>query len=273
LGSGVLAYLLVTRVMIPQFTDKTDYMLLDLYRHLGNSPAEIVVNLVSHPLNTLGILFAPPKPWYLLGLLLPLVFLPLLHWRLVLIMIPLFGINLLSPRPIQWDLYHHFHGLVVPLLILAAILSLAALVRRQLLGVYTLHWSVAAMLIGTLATNVLYGNPLPGIFKYWQPSERAQAANPLVGLVPDGASLAVSNLVSPHVAPRRELYLLPSNDPFYVEEPLKRAQYALVDWNNPPERREVEAAMEQGGWCLVAEEARYRLLKQQPGARGERCSS
>lgn len=298
IAMAVAWYIFVTNIMVPRFTDRPGYLFLEHYGYLGDSPGAILANVILNPLNTLGILFAPPKLWFLLGMFLPLAFLSLLNWRLMLVMIPLYGLNLLSPRKIQWDVYHHYQGLIVPLMVLAAIFGLATITRRRLIGRWTLHLGVTAMLLGTMASHYLYGNQIVSIFKRWQPTERVMAANEIVRAVPDDVSLAVSNVLAPHVAPRREIFLLPGDDFHYVAEPLAKADYALVDLDVEGERDELTQAIAAGGWCIVdssrdesavrtitdalrlqAADAYgidratpdYLLLRREPAAQGERC--
>ena len=271
-ASAVAWYLAVTQWIVPSFTDRPGYLFLEHYRYLGDTPLAILLNLVTHPLNTLRILFAPPKLWFLLGMFLPLAFLPLLDWRLLLIMMPLYGLNLVSPRKIQWDVYHHYQGLIVPLMILGAIYGLATLHRRRVFGPHTLGWGVAAMLAGTLLSHLLFGNPLPRMLKRWHPTARQIAANQLVERVPDDAPVAAGNLLAPHLPPRRQIFLVPGGDFYYVADPFARAEYALVDLTKPLEREATEAAIARGGWCVLDTQADYLLIKKQPQARGESCT-
>lgn len=276
IGSAVVWYLFVTQIMVPSFTTRQGFLFLEHYRYLGDSPAAILTNVITNPLNTLAILFTPPKLWYLLGMFLPLAFLSLLNWRLLLIMLPLYGLNLLSPRKIQWDVYHHYQGLIVPLMVLAAILGLKALRRRQLLGRHTLSWGIAALVLGTVLSHALYGNQIVSVLKRWTPTERAVAANELVAQIPDDVPVAAGNLIAPHLPARREIFLVPGGDFFYVAEPFAKAEYALTDIQpdaeDSRERDATLAAIQAGGWCVVDQRAEYVLLRRQPQAQGERCA-
>ena len=277
IASAVVWYLFVTNVMVPTFTDRPNYLFLEHYRYLGETPGQIALRVVANPLNTVRILFTPLKLWYLLGMFLPLAFIPLLNWRLLLVMLPLYGLNLLSPRKIQWDVYHHYQGLIVPLMILAAIFGLGSLVRGRRLGRRTLEWGVAAMLVGTLLSHALFGNELTRIFKRWRPTEREVAANTLVEAVPDDVPVAAGNLLAPHLSPRRQIFLVPGGDFYYVAEPFGKAQYALVDMTREPERTATQAAISKGGWCVLdrrtdSRSYDYLLIKKQPLAHGEACT-
>ena len=276
IASAVLWYAFVTQIMVPSFTTRPGFLFLDHYSYLGDSPAAIVLNVVTHPLTTLRIMFSAEKLWYLLGMFLPLAFLSLLRWRLVLVMLPLYGLNLLSPRKIQWDVYHHYQGLIVPLMLLAAILALKTLARRRTLGPHTLGFLLGAIVLGSVLSHALYGNQIVSVLKQWTPDPRAVAANQLVAEVPEDAPVATGNLVAPHLAPRRKLFLVPGGDFFYVAQPFAQADYALTnlepDAEDEGERDTTLAAISAGGWCVVDQRAKYVLLKRQPTAHGERCT-
>ncbi len=271
IGSAVVWYLFVTKIMVPHYTDRPGYMFLEHYRQFGDTIGEIVVNIIANPFNTLSIMLTPAKLWFLLGMFLPLAFLSLLNWRLLLVMLPLYGLNLLAPRKIQWDVYHHYQGLIVPLMVLAAITGLAFLARRRVFGQQTLRWGVASLLLSTLASQVLFDNPLPGLLRHWAPTTREISANELVAQLPDDVPVAVGSLLAPNISPRRDIYLVPGGDFFYVADPFGKAEYALVDMQKEHERTATEAAIGSGGWCVVDSKANYLLLRKQTGAQGERC--
>lgn len=272
IGSAVVWYLFVTQVMVPSLTTRPGFMFVEHYSQFGSTPGEILTTIVTQPLNTLAIMLEPGKLWYLLGMFLPLLFLPLLNWRLLLIMLPLYGLNLLSPRKIQWDVYHHYQGLIVPLMLLATIVVTAALARRNLLGRYTVGWCVLAVLIGTAISQIAFDNPLPAILDDWQPTTRQITANDLLEEIPADVPVATGNLLAPHLDPRRGIFLVPGGDFYYVADPFGKAEYAVLDLKNAQERSASQQAIERGGWCIVDEQAEYRLMRRQAGARGERCA-
>lgn len=296
IGSAIVWYVFVTQVMVPSFTDRPGYLFAEHYAHLGATPGAIVANVLLNPLQTLQLITSGERLWYLLGMFLPLAFLPLLNWRVLLIAAPLYALNLLSNRQAQWDVYHHYQGQIVPLMLLGAIFGLALLVRRRILGRHTLVYGVAALLLGTILSHALYGNQVISLLKRWQPTPREAAINALVARVPDGVATAVGNRLAPHLAPRRQLFLVPGDEFFYVAQPFAKAQYAVVDLDQADERTETQAAIAGGGWCLfdatrnvptiqaalttaqnesgaAAEQtADAIVIKKQAAAQGQRCA-
>jgi uncharacterized membrane protein len=295
--SAIVWNLFVTRVMIPSLTDRPGYLFAEHYAHLGDTPGAIVGSVLLNPLATIRLIATPLRFWYLLGMFLPLAFLPLLNWRLLLIMLPLYGLNLLSNRQAQWDVYHHYQGQIVPLMVLAAIFGLALLARRRVLGAYTLHWGVGAIVVATILSHALFGNQVVSLLKRIEPGPREAAADAIVAAVPDDAAVATGNVLASHLEPRRGLYLVPGDNFYYAAKPFDEAAYAIVDLDQDGERAALAAAIGDGGWCLVATSrdvdraqdaiaaqqadtpadreftADYVLIKKQPGANGERCGN
>lgn len=276
--SAITWNIFVTRWLIPHYTTRPGYMFLTIYAGLGDTPTEIIWNVVSHPFHTLGMMLAPGKLWYLLGMFLPLIFLPLLSWRLLLTMLPLYGLNLLSPRRIQWDVYHHYQGQIVPLMLLGTIYGLAILYRRRTLGQDTLVFALAGMLMATLISHAVYGNEFGRSFKRWTANERETAANTLIQQIPPDVPVAATNLVAPHIPVRRQIWLVPGDQFYYAAHPFAEAAYALIDMqpqadgSKTPEILDTEKAIAAGGWCQLDLRANYLLLKRQAGAHGEACT-
>ncbi|GAC1643323.1 MAG: hypothetical protein NVS4B8_13220 [Herpetosiphon sp.] len=262
-------YLVVTKLIIPVFTTQTNYIFLEHYSDFGHSASEIVVNVVIHPLHTLGYVLTAGKLWYLVGMFLPLLFLPLGDWRSLLVMAPLFGLNLLANRRIQWDIYHHYQGLIVPFMFTGALHTLARLRRA-----WRWTWDPQGALIGgcvavTLLAPLLFGSQFPGLLRAKQ-ARQVKAANELVREVPADVPLAVGNLLAPHVAPRQGLFLVPGNDFHYAADPFGRADYALLDLGKTDVR--ADYMMVVANWCVVDQRSEIILARRQPNGNGARCA-
>ncbi len=270
IGSAVVWYLFVTRVMIPHYLlAPIGYIFLEHYGDFGTTPLSIVTGVLSNPLHTLLYSFTAPKLWYLLGMFLPLAFLTLGDWRSLLSVIPLYGLNLLANRAIQWDIYHHYQGMIVPFMLVGALTTLATLERRGWLGNASVERLAALMVVCTLLAPVIFGTQLPGLL-FPRPKPRLQAANQIVQEVPPGAPLAVGNLLTPHVAPREGLYLVPGDVFHYVADPFGKAQYAVLDLHQADERAAWLAA--QTNWCVQDQQIDYVLAQRRAGAHGAHCT-
>lgn len=295
IAAAVAWNLFVTRIMVPSFTDRPGYLFALHYEHLGSTPAEIVATVLLHPLAMLRIVLTTERLWYLFGMFLPLAFLPLLSWRTLLFAAPLYALNLLSNRPAQWDVYHHYQGQIVPWMVLGAIFGLALLERRRLFGRHTLLVCLTLMLAGTALSHALFGSQPVSLLKRWRATAREAQLNALVARVPDGVAVAAGNRMAPHLEPRRGLFLVPGDAFHYVAEPFGKAEYAIVDLDWADERADALTAVEAGGWCVVAAtrdiqtaaqafaaqaadpetgtptSADALLLRARPGASGELC--
>ncbi len=285
--------LIVTAWPIPSFTARPGYLFSEHYAALGASPGEIVQTALLRPLYTLGVMWTPlgPKLMFVLGMLVPLAFLALGDWRTLVVVAPLVALNLLSARKIQWDIYHHYQGLLVPWLVLGAITTLARLGRRAPLGPRTLPLAGAALLGASLVSQLIFGNPVPALL-VTPTSPRLAVANRLAASVPSAAPLAVGSLLTPHVAPREGLFLVPGDDFHYAAQPFARAEYALLDLRNSALARQVADPLRnrcdlaqpdqfcsaearefaaQSGWCVMTQEADYLVARHTPALAGNQC--
>jgi uncharacterized membrane protein len=130
LAAGIGWYLVMTQAIIPSLSTQAGYMFLEHYEPLGSTPAEILSNGVTHPLLVLQIVFAESrKLWYLFQMGAPLLFLPVLSLPVLVPALLLFLLNLLSNRPIQWDIYHHYQGPLTAFLMVGTILAWERLSR------------------------------------------------------------------------------------------------------------------------------------------------
>jgi hypothetical protein len=225
----------------------------------------------------------PGKLLYLLQMGAPLLFLPLLSLPALLPALPLLALNLLSTRPNQFDIYHHYQGVVTPFLMVGVILAWEWLARDgtrpaapgapggagggkrswwRLERTARIRILIVAVLAASLVSNLAWRNPLPSIFFGHMPA-RAAAARALIAQVPPDAPVAATNLLAPLVPVRRDIFLVPGGDFYYAAHPEDRADYILLDLQS--EHGDDEAALLETlrgrpEWSVVDEREGYVLL-------------
>src|SRR5687768_9969101 len=141
--------------------------ILAYYGHLGSSGGEIILYILTHPLEVASLMLTEAKIGYVLSLLVPLLFLPLLSPRPLVLGLPILALNLLSIREAQFDFEHHYSLLLAPGLIIAGIYGADAVrqlaARRWPDSDGRLHYGVslaAVACIGwALVMQVPYKNP------------------------------------------------------------------------------------------------------------------
>ncbi len=286
LVAGLGWYLAMTRLIIPGLSTRPGYMFLEHYEPLGSTPGEIVRTMVTEPGLFLQVIFQPAKMWYIFQMGMPLLFTPLLAPSALLPAVPLFLLNLLSSRPNQFDIYHHYQGLLTTFLMVATVFAWGTLARwpgriRRTSGGTTLStqenfWSRLGnqgrirligltLLLASLTCNLVFRNPLPGIF-FGRPPERTATARALIARIPPDAPVAASNLLAPFIPMRRDLFLVPGGDFHYAEHPEERADYILLDLQSEhgdQERTLLETLRQRPEWQVLAEQDGYVLLARQ----------
>ncbi|MGB9722967.1 MAG: DUF2079 domain-containing protein [Chloroflexia bacterium] len=281
--AGLGWYLAMTQAIIPSLSTRSGYMFLEHYRPLGSTLGEILRTAVTQPGLVLQIIFQPAKVWYLFQMGLPLLFTPLLAPQTMVPVLPLFLLNLLSSRSIQFDIYHHYQGPITVFLMVGTILAWETAARagdrsRAHLRIPLLGWWSRlgrenrirlfglALLAASLACNLAFRNPLPSIF-FGRAPERTATARSLIARIPPDVPVAASNLLSPFIPMRRDIFLVPGGAFHYAEHPEERADYILLDLQSEfgeEERALLERLRAQPAWEVLAEQDGYVLLMRRP---------
>ena len=113
---------LVVTVIIPGFRDGADVHYTRYFKDFGNTPIEIVTNMITKPSLLFGKLCSVPSILFGLALMLPIAGLPFFSPTRLLVAAPLFVISCLNE--LAQDPRHHFHAPLVPILFWAAVSGL-----------------------------------------------------------------------------------------------------------------------------------------------------
>ncbi len=245
---------------------------LAYYSHLGDSAGEIVLTIITHPLEVARLMLTPPKLTYLALMLLPLALLPLLAPDVALLSAPILAMNLLSTRIYQFTIREQYQALVIPGLVLAAIVGGARLwawwqQRVEAEGGQTTfvrqHAPVLAMtglIMYAIAINLLLKNPVVTTVLYREDPARIAMMEELRAMVPPDAPLATTSFLAPRMMPREHMYYLP-NGPMFP--PLERAEYLFIDTRAAAIRDSgfVEEVRTSAEWHILADRADLLLVQ------------
>ncbi|MBF6589687.1 MAG: DUF2079 domain-containing protein [Ktedonobacterales bacterium] len=266
------------------------------YAALGSSPTQVAVYLLTHPGSVLrSYVFEPRHLYYLRSLLAPVGYLPLLSPLTLLMAAPALAINLLSNNAAMYSGVYQYSADIVPVLLLAAIESVALLVgvgarlaARAAPRVEGMLWRrpqraarwaarlradswpralslglVMVVLISGLRAQRLHGYlPITQGFAWPHVTAHARIADTLARLIPPDASVSAQSDLVPHVSQRRAIYLFP-----YQEH---EAQYLFLDVTGnlypqlPSSTRYAQGIREllaSGQYTIVAARDGYLLLK------------
>jgi uncharacterized membrane protein len=257
--------------------------------------------VLAHPGLILGhYLFDHSRILYLRALVAPLGYLAVLSPLVILITAPALAINMLSSDPPMYSGFLHYAAESVPIMVLAAIESVAFLSRIGAPLVASLNQYVAtiarplvsrlssrtrpgmrrlrlppfqpAQIIALVLAVVALGfsvhaqrnhnyTPLGATFTWPKTTAHTRLADKLIALIPPNASISAQSNLVPHVSNRRYVYLFP-----YKAE---QADYVLLDQTgelyplqNAPVvyRQDVARVLADPAYHVIASQDGYLLL-------------
>lgn len=209
-AGGLGYFALYLFVVAPHYLPRAGSLQLH-YGHLGNSPAEVALSLLRHPLATLKSFVTPARALYLPRMLLPVAFLPLLKPRWLLPAMAPVAINLLSQFPTAVQVHSHYSAFVVPFVVLSAIHGAA---RVMVIGaIHAERYGLVAALAVTAGTVHMQhrAGSLPGLGRHhlqaaYTRDARANSLDAVAALLAPEQIVAGPDYLLPHIAERRELH-------------------------------------------------------------------
>ncbi len=230
IGLAGLWATLAVFIIPPRFAG-TDNIHWDRYGHLGDSPLDIVVNLIHRPRLFLDHLQAVNAVEYLRLLLTPVAFTALLSPLTLLLALPSLGINLLSSFPPMQRVNSLIYAApLVPALIISSIYGVANLKRiatwlkkKRSSLFHAPRSSLPAphspnlfnliiggvILTASLAYHLHYGYlPWGGQYRGWEEvTDHHRRASRILAQIPPEAALSAQDRLNPHASQRETLYI------------------------------------------------------------------
>lgn len=258
---GLCWFLVAINVAIPYFREGQTYGHLSRFSYLGATPVAIALNLATHPLNTLQILFSDQNLGYLFQVLSPLGFLPLLNPAAAMISAPILLGNLITDFQPQHTIFFQYSVSLGPIFFAASIEAIVRLSSRarELWPAANVRKVRLAFAVAVFLTGV-YGlardNPIGHHLSYgaFSPRQNEAALERARQLIPAGASLAVSNTLGAKFVhrPQVSIALEPSS-----------AEYMLVDGTDASIGKldNLELIAPQSTYLVLLEEGSVILLK------------
>ena len=191
----------------------------------------------------------------LLWLFAPTTFLALLS-PIIVLAVPLLAERLFSSNRNHWVTGFHYNAVLMPILFLGAVDGLRRWlersgeppVRTRVTQRVAVAWfAVAVLLCGRFAFHEM---ATPG---FWSSGPRSRAAYGAMRLIPDGAFVASTNRIAPHLTPRAYVVLFDGKDygQEWVIADFARLEYPFKSIAEP---RKVVHDLLRAGW-----EVRYKV--------------
>jgi len=218
IGSAVILlsifyFLLATKIIMPALGG--GLLRLDRYAALGNTPSEIITNLIRHPALLTQTIFTPNKLGYLFWIFLPVVFLPFFFWKSLLLIIPGILENTLTDFQSQFAGLYQYDAVIIGGIFIGAIYGLKkVLIRFPNQKILAERILIGAIILGFFFRSPI--NPLSFPTAVFKSNPKWEAFRTMIRLVPPKASVAAQTNLIPHLANREQVYLL-GQEPFPVD--------------------------------------------------------
>lgn len=214
---GLAYFLIINMMVIPKIGGEG----ISRYHHLGSNYAEIALQLVTHPSETMRLLFTNTSgfgqfdgikaEFYFCALATGLVF-TILKPNYLLMLIPLIGQKMLSSYHLFWGVSLQYSVEFMPVLVVSSFLVIIKLKRKVLRMVL----AVALMVSTLLTTFYTIGVPRSYVIldqtciyqgrHYEQKNFDVHFAYEVIKQIPDDASVCAATAFVPHLALRAEIY-------------------------------------------------------------------
>ncbi|MBD2300540.1 DUF2079 domain-containing protein [Nostoc sp. FACHB-87] len=227
---GTVWYLITIGYLVPMLRNGQAGGVV-FFRSLGDSPTQILWNIITNPALILGKFFAPETLFYYLLLLLPVLI--GLHWRTIMVILPglpMLLLNILSDYSAQRDLVHHYSLPIFPFIIVWLVHSISHYQKHQkrswLKPHILLAWSIAAFLL--LAKYEFF------VTRYLSNLPNLNSLYTAVNLVQTHGSVLTTSRIAPHLSQRPVIKLTNMN---LVPDGVNNFEYILINSNttNKPE--------------------------------------
>lgn len=264
---GAAWFVVVMYWVIPAFSVISDHIFLHFYAEFGDSPAEIVLTVITRPDLVIKNLLQPLKLAYLRDVFVPFGLLSLAGLPVLLVGLPSFAINLLSANEAMFTATRgHYVADVIPWLIWSALFGIlflskgAGRIWPRLKNGSVIVLSVALLAI-SLGWHLFNGlSPLSINAPRWDVTAHDRLGEErFVAQIPPDAAVSVQGKLYSHLSHRRIAYVFP-----HVFE----ANTILLDVTSDTSplhpnnyRDEMNALLQSGDWGILDAADGYILLK------------
>src|SRR5579884_748763 len=230
---GLIWFLLCVAVIIPHFNPGGHSPYLARYAYLGHGLTGVMKGVIRHPGTVISVLTSATRRDYVDVLLDPPAFVSLLGLPVLLPALPGALIDMLSADPTMYSGYYQYAAEIVPFVVAAAVVGVAACARagRRAVAAESLAPVLALLVVAaSLVSTRLYGfTPLAAGYTIPGVGRHQSVETSLLRTIPPAAVVSAADEIEPHLADRRTIYLLPALHP--TNGPV--AEYVVLDASVP----------------------------------------
>lgn len=276
--AGIIWFYIMIFKIMPYFNKDTIHF-TSIYKHMGNSVAELLGFVILHPIKIINIMFSWEKIAYLFKVFLPVSFLPLFDLRIFITTL-VFMQHLLSSRSSEYSIYYHYTTEIIPFIFISAIYGIKRILNSRFLKNSKAKLIfILGILMTSVISNVCLG-PQSRLAAYSRDFKKGimdYEKQDSVNKIPDTAGVVSTFEFLPKLSGRQHLYSFHhvamgfytlSDKPYALPD---YAEYALLDFNDfltfnlfyTPGRSDVNLRkfISTGNWGIVDMRASIVLLK------------
>lgn len=188
----------------------SQHFALSYYSDFGQSPGEIIKNIIFEPQKTIGIILQRDRLIYLLEIFSPLGFIPLLS-PFFLFSITDLLINLISSNASLHQIYYQYTSAITPFIFISGIFGIASLKRHfpkipnYCYGIFL----TAAIIYSSYLIGSMPWSKSANIEMFTKPVVNRKIVDNFIFDIPKKFSIAATNNLGSHLSHRQKIFTIP----------------------------------------------------------------
>ena len=209
-GSLAIFYFLLWHA-IPNTLGKQHFALA-YYSEFGNSPSDVIKNVLSSPAKILNLVFQQNRFEFLYQLLMPLGFFSLLAPLLLIFSLPDLSINLLSSNSQLHQIYYHYTAAITPFVFIAGIFGIKKFCKwfPKIPPIVITGYLLAFALLSAYNFGPLPGAKQANTAMFVHPQQNREIIDQFISRIPESAILATTNNLGSHLSHRQRITIVPA---------------------------------------------------------------
>ena len=188
-----------------------EHFALSYYSDFGDTPTEIIKNIIISPHKLINIFLEESRLDYLKQILMPLGFTSLLSPFALLFSLPDLLIGLLSNNSQLRQIYYQYTSAITPFIFISSIFAVKNI--NKWFPKIKKYYVVIYLVLATFFSSFFYG-PLPyakkpNIDMFIKPQQNKEAIEHFLSKIPQDYSIAATNNLGSHVSHRQHLFTIP----------------------------------------------------------------
>ena len=227
---SAIAFYSLFWIAIPAASAGDQHFALSFFANYGNTPGEVIKNIIFNPIQVIGDLTTENKITYIKQLLQPLGFTSLIGFPFLIFALPDLAINLLSDFGPMQRIWYQYTATITPFIFIASIYGVSFINRK--VPKVKLNYLSILLLLFTLFSAYSYGPMFfskdPNDSWYKKPLENKEIVNEYINKIPADINVAASNNLASHLSYRKGIFVVPSG--------IEKADLVLLMYPNPNDR-------------------------------------